>query len=131
VRETVEYPQELATRRRRLAPRQADGDDFQLGAASCPAPVFSGQGWHTGTLDPLASGLLPLCFGEATKFAVDLLAADKTYEADLLFGVTTDTGDADGSVVERRPVAFGRGELEPLWPACAGRFARSHRCTRP
>lgn len=70
------------------------------------------KGGHTGTLDPLASGLLPLCFGAATKFAVDLLAADKTYEADLLFGVTTDTGDADGSVIERRPVAFGRGELE-------------------
>ncbi|HOG02594.1 MAG TPA: tRNA pseudouridine(55) synthase TruB, partial [Accumulibacter sp.] len=41
---------------------------------------------HTGTLDPLASGLLPLCFGEATKFSVDLLAADKTYEAELQFG---------------------------------------------
>lgn len=67
---------------------------------------------HTGTLDPLASGLLPLCFGAATKFAVDLLAADKTYEADLLFGLRTDTGDADGSVVERRPVTFGRRELE-------------------
>ncbi|WP_291991308.1 tRNA pseudouridine(55) synthase TruB [Candidatus Accumulibacter sp. ACC007] len=70
------------------------------------------KGGHTGTLDPLASGLLPLCFGDATKFAVDLLAADKTYEADLLFGVTTDTGDADGSVIERRPVAFGLSELE-------------------
>lgn len=67
---------------------------------------------HTGTLDPLASGLLPLCFGEATKFAVDLLTADKTYEADLLFGVTTDTGDADGTIVARRPVDFGPGELQ-------------------
>jgi tRNA pseudouridine55 synthase len=71
------------------------------------------KGGHTGTLDPLASGLLPLCFGDATKFAVDLLAADKTYQADLLFGVTTDTGDADGSVVERRPVVFEPSELEP------------------
>ncbi len=70
------------------------------------------KGGHTGTLDPLASGLLPLCFGAATKFAVDLLAADKTYEADLLFGITTDTGDADGSVLERRPVAFGASDLE-------------------
>lgn len=67
---------------------------------------------HTGTLDPLASGLLPLCFGAATRFAVDLLAADKTYEADLLFGITTDTGDADGSIVEQRPVNVGPSELE-------------------
>lgn len=57
---------------------------------------------HTGTLDPLASGLLPLCFGEATKFAQSLLEADKSYEADLCLGVRTDTGDAEGVVVERR-----------------------------
>ena len=67
---------------------------------------------HTGTLDPLATGLLPVCFGEATKFSADLLDADKTYEADLLFGVTTDTGDAEGEVVERRPVAFAADALE-------------------
>jgi tRNA pseudouridine55 synthase len=66
---------------------------------------------HTGTLDPLATGLLPLCFGEATKFSADLLEADKTYEADLLFGVTTDTGDAEGEVVERRQVAFAPPDL--------------------
>ncbi|HPT51105.1 MAG TPA: tRNA pseudouridine(55) synthase TruB [Accumulibacter sp.] len=69
---------------------------------------------HTGTLDPLASGLLPLCFGEATKFSIDLLAADKTYEADLLFGANTDTGDAEGAVVRRRPVAFQLAELEAV-----------------
>lgn len=67
---------------------------------------------HTGTLDPLATGLLPVCFGDATKFSADLLEADKTYEADLLFGVTTDTGDAEGTVLERRPVSFGLLELE-------------------
>ena len=67
---------------------------------------------HSGTLDPMASGLLPLCFGEATKFSVDLLAADKTYEAELLFGIRTDTGDADGMVVMQSPVTFGRAELE-------------------
>ncbi len=67
---------------------------------------------HTGTLDPMASGLLPLCFGEATKFSVDLLAADKTYEAELLFGVRTDTGDADGAVVMQSPVSFGLTDLE-------------------
>lgn len=67
---------------------------------------------HTGTLDPLATGLLPLCFGEATKFSADLLEADKTYEADLLFGATTDTGDAEGEVVESRPVNFSSADLE-------------------
>jgi len=67
---------------------------------------------HTGTLDPLATGLLPLCFGEATKFSADLLDADKTYEAQLLFGVTTDTGDAQGAVLLERPVAFARSDLD-------------------
>ena len=67
---------------------------------------------HTGTLDPMASGLLPLCFGEATKFSADLLVADKSYEAELKFGVTTDTGDADGEVVHECAVGFGLAELE-------------------
>ena len=67
---------------------------------------------HTGTLDPLATGLLPLCFGEATKFSADLLEADKTYEAEILFGITTDTGDAEGAVLEQRQVAFMRAELD-------------------
>ena len=59
---------------------------------------------HTGTLDPFATGLLPLCFGEATKFAQDLLDADKTYEATLNLGITTDTGDTEGQVIETRAV---------------------------
>lgn len=66
---------------------------------------------HTGTLDPLATGLLPLCFGEATKFSADLLEADKTYEAEIVFGATTDTGDAEGEIVERKPVSFGASQL--------------------
>lgn len=66
---------------------------------------------HTGTLDPLASGLLPLCFGEATKFAFDLLNADKTYEAEVLFGSATDTGDAEGTVIRRSPVDFTADDL--------------------
>jgi len=69
---------------------------------------------HTGTLDPLASGLLPLCFGVATRFAGDLLGADKTYVADLLFGVRTDTGDADGVVIARAPVAFSGRDLDAV-----------------
>ncbi|MRW85689.1 tRNA pseudouridine(55) synthase TruB [Pseudoduganella sp. FT26W] len=59
---------------------------------------------HTGTLDPFATGLLPLCFGEATKFSQDLLEADKTYETVVHLGQTTDTGDTEGEVVETRDV---------------------------
>ncbi len=59
---------------------------------------------HTGTLDPLASGVLPLCFGAATKFSQLQLDAPKTYEAVALLGVTTATGDAEGDVLERREV---------------------------
>ena len=59
---------------------------------------------HTGTLDPLATGLLPLCFGEATKFAGELLDADKAYAATIRLGVTTDTADAEGRVLNTRPV---------------------------
>jgi tRNA pseudouridine55 synthase len=59
---------------------------------------------HTGTLDPLASGLLPLCFGEATKFSQDLLEADKTYEATMRLGIRTTTGDAEGEAIETREV---------------------------
>ena len=60
---------------------------------------------HTGTLDPAASGLLPVCFGEATKYAGYLLNAGKTYEAVIQLGVTTSTGDAEGEVLSRQAVA--------------------------
>ncbi|AQG99054.1 tRNA pseudouridine(55) synthase TruB [Burkholderia sp. KK1] len=60
---------------------------------------------HTGTLDPLATGLLPLCFGEATKFSQDLLDADKTYEATMRLGIRTTTGDAEGEAIDTRDVA--------------------------
>jgi tRNA pseudouridine55 synthase len=59
---------------------------------------------HTGTLDPMATGLLALTFGEATKFSADLLDADKAYRATLMLGVTTNTGDADGEVTGTAPV---------------------------
>jgi tRNA pseudouridine55 synthase len=59
---------------------------------------------HTGTLDPLATGLLPLCFGEATKFAHYLTEADKTYVATLKLGIVTTTGDAEGEVIASSPV---------------------------
>ena len=59
---------------------------------------------HTGTLDPLATGVLPLCFGSATKFSQTQLDADKSYEATLVLGQTTSTGDSEGHVVQSRPV---------------------------
>ncbi|MDP5240154.1 tRNA pseudouridine(55) synthase TruB [Uliginosibacterium sp. 31-16] len=72
---------------------------------------------HTGTLDPMATGLLPLCFGEATKFSNRLLEADKTYVATLRLGVTTTTGDAEGAVLEERPVSVDAAAIRA---ACAG-----------
>ena len=68
---------------------------------------------HTGSLDKSASGLLPICFGEATKFSGYLLEADKHYQALCQAGVRTDTGDADGEVIARRdPPALTRKETE-------------------
>lgn len=82
---------------------------------------------HTGTLDPMATGLLPLTFGEATKFSQMLLDADKTYEAVVQLGVETDSGDAEGRVVATHPVAVTeaavvevlsrfRGDIEQVPP---------------
>jgi tRNA pseudouridine55 synthase len=67
---------------------------------------------HTGTLDPFATGLLPLCFGEATKFAQDLLEANKTYETVLHLGRTTITGDTEGEVLAELPVAVAVQDIE-------------------
>jgi tRNA pseudouridine55 synthase len=83
---------------------------------------------HTGTLDPMATGLLPVCLGEATKFSAFLLDSDKTYLATIRFGITTTTGDAEGEPVEQRdttdlaPAAIQavllalQGELEQVPP---------------
>lgn len=79
---------------------------------------------HTGTLDPLATGLLPVCFGDATKFAQVLLDADKTYIAAVRLGVTTTTGDAEGEVVATRPVTTSREELESVLKNFVGRIAQ-------
>jgi tRNA pseudouridine55 synthase len=79
---------------------------------------------HTGTLDPLASGLLPLTFGEATKFSADLLDADKGYAATVQLGVRTTTADADGDVIERRDVQVARGQLEGVLSRFMGSIAQ-------
>ncbi len=75
---------------------------------------------HTGTLDPLATGLLPLCFGAATKFSQISLDADKAYEATLRLGQTTSTGDAEGQMLETRPVALSRAQIEAACAAFVG-----------
>jgi tRNA pseudouridine55 synthase len=67
---------------------------------------------HTGTLDPMATGLLVLCLGEATKFSGALLDADKAYAARVRLGVRTSTGDAEGEVLETREVRVGPAALE-------------------
>ncbi|PSJ46130.1 tRNA pseudouridine(55) synthase TruB [Zobellella endophytica] len=66
---------------------------------------------HTGALDPLATGMLPICLGEATKFSQFLLEADKRYRVVAKLGERTDTSDADGEVVETRPVDVSTGDL--------------------
>ncbi len=75
---------------------------------------------HTGTLDPLATGVLPLCFGSATKFSQIHLDADKCYETTVALGVRTDTGDAEGEVIERRAVACTAGQVVQVLDAFMG-----------
>jgi tRNA pseudouridine55 synthase len=69
---------------------------------------------HTGTLDPFATGLLPLCFGEATKFSQDLLEADKTYDTTVHLGITTNTGDTEGEAIATREVNVTREQIEAV-----------------
>ena len=75
---------------------------------------------HTGTLDPLASGLLPLCFGEATKFSADLLNADKTYETTLQLGLQTTTGDAEGEICGRSDQRVTQAQIDLVLPRFRG-----------
>lgn len=67
---------------------------------------------HTGALDPLATGMLPICLGEATKFSQFLLNSDKRYRVIAKLGQRTDTSDADGQVVQQRPVGFTQAQLD-------------------
>jgi tRNA pseudouridine55 synthase len=75
---------------------------------------------HTGTLDPLATGLLPLCFGAGTKFSQVSLDADKGYVATLNLGVTTTTGDAEGEILEQREVIASREQIEAVVASFVG-----------
>lgn len=75
---------------------------------------------HTGALDPMASGLLPICFGEATKFSQFLLDTDKTYQVTAKFGVRTTTSDSEGEVISEKPVTFSQQQLEDAMQAFRG-----------
>jgi tRNA pseudouridine55 synthase len=79
---------------------------------------------HTGTLDPMASGLLILCFGEATKFSSALLEGDKTYTGVIQLGATTTTADAEGEVIERSPVIAGTVDLPELTRRFSGEITQ-------
>jgi tRNA pseudouridine55 synthase len=80
---------------------------------------------HAGTLDPMATGILPLCLGEATKLVPFLQDGEKEYRTELLLGVTTDTQDAEGTVTATRPVAVTRGQLDAALPAFVGRILQT------
>ncbi|WP_137918535.1 tRNA pseudouridine(55) synthase TruB [Hydrogenophaga sp. 2FB] len=79
---------------------------------------------HTGTLDPLATGVLPLCFGAATKFSQIHLDADKTYETTVRLGVKTSTADAEGDVIEVRPVVCSVGQVVEVLDRFMGPIAQ-------
>jgi tRNA pseudouridine55 synthase len=96
------------------------------GAVSRAKGIFAAaKAGHTGTLDPTATGLLPLAFGEATKFAHALLDADKGYSATVRFGLTTTTGDLEGQVVRQAPVDVTREALEAALDRFRGEIAQT------
>jgi tRNA pseudouridine55 synthase len=75
---------------------------------------------HTGTLDPLATGLLPVCFGEATKFSLGLLESDKTYSAKIKLGQTTTTGDAEGEITSSHVVCVTQEQVQQVLAGLRG-----------
>jgi tRNA pseudouridine55 synthase len=80
---------------------------------------------HTGTLDPLATGLLPILFGDATKFGGEMLHADKRYRAAVALGVRTTTGDAEGEVIEHHPVTVDREQVDCVLGRFVGRIEQT------
>ncbi len=81
------------------------GMSSQSAVTSVKRFLHAEKAGHTGTLDPMATGLLPVCLGEATKYSQDLLDADKAYLAQLRFGIQTDTGDAQGQIIAEKSTA--------------------------
>jgi tRNA pseudouridine55 synthase len=123
------FPETVAPRPVRAPRRRVDGVivlDKPVGLTSNAAlqrarRLYAAEkAGHTGTLDPLASGLLPLCFGDATKFAQALLDSDKEYVATVRMGIGTTTGDSEGSETERGRNDFTRDDIERVLPAFTG-----------
>jgi tRNA pseudouridine55 synthase len=124
----------MSRRRHRPGARDLHGIlllDKPLGMSSNKAlqvaltTLRAAKGGHTGALDPLATGLLPLCFGEATKIAGNLLGSQKAYLAECRLGVTTTTADGEGEVVDQRPVpALDDATIEAALTAFRGRIVQ-------
>ena len=102
------------------------GMSSQAAVTAVKRAFHADKAGHTGTLDPMATGLLPICLGEATKYSQDLLEADKTYIARVRFGIRTDTGDAEGQTIETFPLPHFADEvalkqaLDALLPQFSG-----------
>ncbi len=79
---------------------------------------------HTGTLDPFATGLLPICLGEATKFSSYGLEGDKCYDATLKLGITTTTGDIEGEILTRHDVTLSRSDIDRVLPRFRGTISQ-------
>lgn len=82
------------------------------------------KGGHTGTLDPFATGLLPICLGEATKFSQYLLDADKVYLAEVRLGIRTSTADPEGDILETRPVHVDESQVRDVVPRFTGELSQ-------
>jgi tRNA pseudouridine55 synthase len=96
------------------------GITSQTAVAKLKRLFAAAKAGHTGTLDPMAAGLLPVCLGEATKFSHLLLEADKGYTATVRLGVTTATGDMEGAVTATAPVRVERSRLETVLAGFVG-----------
>ena len=79
---------------------------------------------HTGNLDPIATGLLPVCFGEATKFSQFLLDSNKSYQAQIKLGQTTTTGDAEGQILTQQAVDLSRAQVDAVVQDFVGRISQ-------
>lgn len=87
---------------------------------------FAQKAGHTGSLDPLATGILPICFGEATKFAQYLLEADKVYSATFSLGSSTTTGDSEGELVSQQDASWvNKKDVESLLPSFMGTITQT------
>ena len=84
--------------------------------------LLAKKGGHTGSLDPIATGLLPLCFGKATRIAGIFLDFDKTYEVTIRLGVATDTGDTEGQIISRSPVQASVQDIDKALENFRGRM---------